>query len=254
MPVALVRRVPETFGNAVRTGSAGPDPDPDLAARQHDDYCRALAAAGYALRSVDADPAMPDCPFVEDTAVILGEIALVTRPGHPSRRGETSAVADALTQHFEVVTMEPPATLDGGDVLVLGRTVFVGASRRTNAAGIEVLGRIAFRAGHSTVPVEVDRGLHLKSAVNRLDDRTVLVAPGFVDPRPFAGRAAVAVAAGEDGAANVVDVPGTNAVIVPDGYPHTAQILEAAGFEPVAVDVSEFERADGGLTCLSVRW
>ncbi len=184
---------------------------------------------------------------------MIGEVALATRPGAPSRRGEVPPVAVALADHMEVVVMKEPATLDGGDVLEIGGTLFVGRSARTNEGGCAVLADLAARQGLDTVTVEFTGALHLKSIVNRLADDAVLLAPGHVAGDPFAGLVQVETPPGEEAAANVLSI-GDGTVLVPAGHPGTAARIAAAFLTPVQLVVDEFAKADGGLTCLSLRW
>jgi dimethylargininase len=251
-PWALLRGVPESFAACVTRRPADPPLDPALARRQHRAYRACLEEGGFATRLLPADEAHPDCAFIEDTAVLLGEGALLTRPGHPRRRGEVAGVAAALEESLRVDAMEAPATLDGGDVLRVGRRLFVGESERTNPAGREALARFAAPRGYEVVPVPVAGVLHLKSAATALDDATVLVFPGAVSPAAFRGLRVVAVAGDDPEAANVVRLP-DGRILVAEHLPQSAAAGRAAGFNPLACNVSEFARADGGLTCLSLR-
>ena len=245
MPTALLRGVPRSFGCALRADLAGPAPHPDGARSEHDGYAAALAAAGYDLVEITADESHPDCPFVEDTAVVLGGVALATRPGAPTRRGEVGPVAAELARHFEVAAMGPPATLDGGDVLQVGDRIFAGRSARTNDAGIE---RLAEVAGREVTPVDVVGALHLKSVVDVLAPDTVAMTPGSVDDSCFAGLRVVYAEP------NVLRLSGSDGVLVAAHCDGTVRAVAAAGFEPVPVPAIEFAAADGGLTCLSIRW
>lgn len=251
-PWALLRGVPDAFRDCVTRRPADPPLDPERARRQHAAYRARLEEGGFATSLLPADEAHPDCCFVEDTAVILHGSALVTRPGHPSRRGEVAAVAAALAGSLAVSAMEAPATLDGGDVLRVGRRLFVGESERTNAAGRAALARFASPLGFEVVPVPVRGVLHLKSAVTAMDEATVLAFPGAVDPGAFRGLLVVAVGGDDPEAANGVRLP-DGRILVAAHLPQSEAAVRAAGFAAVACDVSEFARADGGLTCLSLR-
>ncbi len=248
---AVLRRVPDSFVRCVTSAPVFPPLDPERARRQHRAYRAALEAGGSETSMVAADEDHPDGSFIEDVAVVVGGRALATRPGHPSRRGEVAPVAAVLAGMMPVESIEEPGCLDGGDVLAVGDRLFVGVSSRTNRAGIEALAR--FAGGHRRViPVEVSGVLHLKSAVTALDDRTVLVEPGRVDSASFEGLEIVFTAPGEHHAANVVRLA-DGGILAGAGSPGTADLVAGAGFEVTTVDVSEFGRADGGLTCLSIR-
>ena len=228
-----------------------PPLDPDLARRQHRDYRRALESGGFATTVIPADEGHPDCSFVEDTAVVVAGRALATRPGHPSRVGEVPPVAAALRAAMPVEEMPADARLDGGDVLRVGRRLFVGRSGRTDARGIAVLEQFA-GPEWEVVPVAVAGVLHLKSAATALDDQTLLAEPGRVDEGLFTGMRVLRPAAGESHAANVVRLP-DGTVLCSAATPQTAALIAGTGFEVRSVDVGELGRADGGLTCLSIR-
>jgi dimethylargininase len=248
-----MRRVPDSFIGCVTRRLPHPPLDPSIARRQQDGYRARLEDGGFAVVMLPADEGHPDCAFVEDTAVVLGEAALVTRPGHPSRRGEVGAVGEALAAlGISLAVMDGPATLDGGDVLRVGECLFVGESERTNDAGRAALQRLAGPRGFRVVTVPIRGVLHLKSAASALDEGTVLFHPGAFDPAAFCGLRLVPVEGDDPEAANVVRLP-NGRVLVAAHLPQSAAAAAAAGFAPVACDVSEFARADGGLTCLSVR-
>lgn len=248
---AIVRSVPASFARAL---SAEPPRSPIDVARaraQHADYLAALAGAGVELVEVATDEDCPDCCFVEDVAVVVEGTALVTRPGAPSRRAEVDPVAAALATRLEVVRMEAPATLDGGDCLRLGRTIYVGRSQRTSSDGIARLAEVAGARGLVVVPVELAPGfLHLKSFCSALGDDAVLLAEGTISAAVFAGARVIQVPAGERHASNAVAVGGI--ALVAAGAPASRALVEAAGFSAVPVDTSELRKADGALTCLSI--
>ena len=251
MPVAVVRGIPESFSESITSQEVVIDVG--AAREQHAEYRARLEESGFRIVAVPADEAYPDCPFVEDAAVTLGGSdlsALVSRPGHPNRRGEVGPVAEALAAWCPVTVMEEPATLDGGDVLRVGGVVFVGRSARTNAAGVTRLSEWVGRLGFTVVPVEVTGVLHLKSAVTALDDVTVLLAPGMVAGDPFAGLHTVEIVGPDPHAANVVRLADGSILVSDAGVGD--QIAEL-GYRAVPCDVSEFAKADGGLTCLSIR-
>jgi dimethylargininase len=247
---ALVRSVPDSFAHALR-GESGPDLDPYLARRQHGAYVRVLDAAGYAVEQLSADEDYPDCVFIEDTAVVLGPMTIITRCAAPSRRGEAEAVRDALSARFAIETIEPPGTLDGGDVMQLDGSLYVGRSARTNEDGIAQLAAIAAPLGLAPTIVEVYDGLHLKSVVLPVDENTVLVTPNSVDEAALQGLRILYEDESERHRASTLPLR-DGRLIVTASAPVTAAMLAAAAYEVVSIDVSELQAADGGLTCLSL--
>src|SRR5512143_3617093 len=193
------------------------------AGAQHAAYADLLRSLGLEVLELPADPALPDCCFVEDVAVVLDEVALLAMPTPPSRRGEIAAVDEALGRFRPLERTPLAATLAGGDVLRIGRRLFVGRSPRTNEAGIARLAAVAEPLGYRVIPVSVTGCLHLKSAVTALDDERVLANPGWVDMGPFAGLGVVRVALEEPAAANVLRVAGL--VVAHTGFPRTLDRL-----------------------------
>ena len=209
-----------------------------------------LAALGLEVVRLPGDPALPDCCFVEDTAIVVDEVAVLASMGAPSRRGEVAAVAAALARDREVVRIEPPALIDGGDVLVVGRRVFVGQSGRTDAAGARALADALAPFGYEVVPVSVPGCLHLKSAVTALDAETLLVNAEWIDLGPLSPYHLVHVDPAEPWAANVLALPG--GVLAHRGFPRTLERLAGRGYAVQPVDVSEFLKAEAGVTCKSI--
>jgi dimethylargininase len=248
--VALVRGVPPTLASCELTFLPRAPIDLERARGQHAAYVRLLRRLGLAVLELPADPAFPDCCFVEDVAVVLDEVALLTMPGAASRRGEIGVVAEALARHRRTERVELPATLEGGDVLRVGRTLFVGRSPRTNAAGIDRLRAVAEPLGYRVVPVAVTGCLHLKSAVTALDDARVVVNADWIDPEPLRGLETVPVAGDEPGAANVLGAGGK--VVVHSGFPRTGERIARLGYDVRSLDVSEFLKAEAALTCKSL--
>jgi len=251
-PVALVREVPDSFEDCLVSGGSRPDIDVAAARRQHRGYQEALAAGGFTVRVLPAAEGHPDSPFIEDTAVVMGDRALITRPGHRTRRGEEVAVAAALKPLLSLSRMGHPATLDGGDVLQVGEIVFVGRSERTNTGGIAALGHLALSLGRFLVEMEVEGALHLKSAVTALDEHTILAAGSLAGSSLFSDLRVVPAPPGDPEAANVVRLP-DGRLLVAARHQETAALLQDEGFGVARCDVSEFAKADGGLTCLSLR-
>ncbi len=229
-------------------------PDPTQARVEHRAYTDALRKLGVHVVALPEAPDLPDACFVEDQAVVRGEVAVIARSGHPARRAEAAAIADALVAYARVVHMPAPATLDGGDVLVCGRTLHVGLSKRTNAHGVAFLAEVFGPLGFTVAPIPVPGSeLHLQGVCSALDDETVLLAEGTVPADRFTGAQRVLITPRREAyAANTVAVGG--AVLVAEGYPETARVLEDAGFAVVPLRMDALAAADGSLTCLSIRW
>lgn len=244
-----MRAIPDAFTAALRTRDV--PLDPARARDQHLAYVAALAATGCEIVWLDADESCPDCCFVEDTAVVLGRHAALTVPGAPSRRDEVEPVGLALSRWCAVHPMSAPATLDGGDVMRAADLLFVGLSERTNAAGAAFLAQVAAYEGLRVVTVPLGAGLHLKSAVTLADARAVLVLGGAVDPAPFAAAGLEILPVAEPVGGNVLHLG--DRVLVSADAPDTAARLRDRGLDVRVLDVSELHKADGALTCLSVR-
>jgi dimethylargininase len=250
MPTALIRPVPGTFDRALVQGS-GPALDTRLAREQHDEYRRRLEEAGYIISVVPPDDAHPDCVFIEDTAVIIGSVAVIARPGAPSRRGETGPVASALESHFPLEQIVAPATLDGGDVFTSAGRVFVGRSARTNELGVDQLRSVASNQGMELIRVEVHHALHLKSAVLPIDEETVVVTRGAVEEDRLTGLRIIDEDESERGRFSALPLR-DGRLLVTANAPITADKVAADGHHPVPIDVSQIQAADGGLTCMSI--
>jgi dimethylargininase len=249
-PIAFVRTVPDFFNHALAGGGSAPRIDVTAAREQHRQYVARLSDGGFAVEWLETPPSFPDGPFVEDPGVLLFGTLVLARPGAPSRRGEVPGVGDALADRFEVRSIEVPGTLEGGDVLRFGGRLYVGRSARTNDDGGQQLAAIAAEQGIETIPVPVHGALHLKSVVTSLDGNTLIAAPGHFDPDVFAG-SRIRWVEGES-EVNVLTLP-NGRVLIPASKDAVQAAVADEGYEVVTVDVSEFEKADGGLTCLSLR-
>ena len=224
--------------------------DVAVARAQHRAYQGVLRTAGAHVVELPALDNLPDATFVEDSALVFDEVAIVAPMGAASRRPETDAIAGILSRYRDVEWLTPPATLDGGDVLRLGRCVYVGQTPRTNADAANQLRSRLEPRGYHVIPVEITQCLHLKSACGQLDDTTVLINPAWIDRAVFAGRRTVAVADGEPWGANIVRVGET--VVFPASEPRTRRAVERCGFRTAVADVSELQKAEAGVTCLSL--
>ena len=225
--------------------------DVDLAIAQHQDYERALETLGCRVIALPALEDQPDAVFVEDVALVLDEAAVMTRPGAESRRAEGASIATVLADFRPLLRIEAPGTLDGGDVLRIGRAIFVGQSARSNAAGIAQLRELLSPHGYTVQGVATRGCLHLKSAVTQVAPDTLLIQPAWVDAEIFASYRLIEVDPGEDHAANALRI-GDSAVIHPDCFPRTQERLRDAGIKVIGVDVSELQKAEGAVTCCSL--
>jgi dimethylargininase len=247
--IALVRRPSPRMADGIVTHIDRTPVDAARAAEQHAAYAAALAAAGWAIREVEPADALPDSAFVEDTMVVCDGLAVLARPGADERRAEVDGAEAAVRElGLEVARIEAPGTLDGGDVLQVGETVYVGRGGRTDGEGIRQLRRHLATRGRTVVPVPLKQVLHLKSAVTALPDGTLIAAdPALVDIAPFPTLRRVP----EEGGSHVV-VLGAGTVLMAASAPRSAALFEDLGFDVVVVDVGEFEKMEGCVTCLSV--
>jgi dimethylargininase len=249
--IAFTRAVPSSITRCELTHLSREPIDIDVARAQHDQYEGALRAAGVDVRRLPDRDDLPDAVFVEDTAVVFDEIAVLTRPGMESRRAEVESVREALGAHRPLVTIEAPATLDGGDVLVLDRDVLVGLTPRSNILGIQQLRALLVPFGYEVRAAPVRGCLHLKSAVTRAGSRTLVANPSWVDPALVPGWDVVPVDAREPHAANVLWLGSTT--IVAEGFERTnAALARATDSQLVTVPASELAKAEGGVTCCSI--
>ena len=245
---AIVRPVPESYGRCVRTSKE--EIDVALARKQHVEYCGTLKKLGLKLITVSADNTLPDSCFVEDTAIVLGEKAVICNMKLKSRVKEVVEVAKVLEKLKETHYIKRPATIDGGDVLRIEDTVFVGLTGRTNLEAANQLRRIGAESDFKIVPVRVHTVLHLKSACTYLRDNCVILSEGHFDVGILCDYKKVVVPKGEEYAADCLAVNGT--VLVAKGHPKTKRLIEKSGFSTKELDVSEFRKGDGALTCLSI--
>lgn len=250
MPIALTREVSSSIDRCELTHIARTPIDLERARRQHREYEARLETLGCTLIRLAEEPELPDAVFVEDTALVLAELAIITRPGAATRRAETATVAEALAPLRRLARIVPPGTLEGGDVLAVDRTLYVGRSSRSNEAGIDQLRAVVEPLGYQVRPVEVRGCLHLKSAVTRVGERTLLIQREWVDARDFEGVELIDVAPGEEAGANALRIG--KAVVYPSDYPRTGERIRERGIEVVPVEVTELARAEGGVTCCSL--
>jgi len=252
---AIVRPPAATFAAGITTSGLGP-PDLALALEQHDAYCHTLERLGLALVRLAPDAAFPDSTFVEDAAIVTARGAMLTRPGAPSRAGEVAAVGTALGRWFpELEAITAPGTVDGGDVCEAGPHFFIRLSARTNGEGAAQLADWLEQRGFGSSVIDIRRMpglLHLKTGLAWLGGRRLLATDEVAGDEALGGWEVVRVPAGEEYAANCVRV--NDVVLIAQGYPATAALLGALGYEIAVLEMSEYRKMDGGLSCLSVRW
>lgn len=224
--------------------------DHALALAQHGEYCEMLRRCGVVVQVLDVNVDHPDCAFIEDVGIVLDEIAILASFGTASRRGERDAIEPVLRRYREVRRIDLPAQIEGGDVLQIGRTLFVGLSSRTNSAGISALECVVRPLGYSVVAVPVRGCLHLKTACTAVNDELLLINPAWIDAQPLEGFARMHVPDEEPWAANVLRIG--DRVCLSSQHGRTASMIRQRGLEVLSVDISEFARAEAGVTCLSI--
>lgn len=248
--IAITRPVSRALARCELTHLERREIDIELARRQHACYEQALRDAGCEVRTLEELCDFADSVFVEDTAIVLDNVAVLTLPGAVSRQGEIESMAAALADYRECVRIHAPGTLDGGDVLRLGRMLYVGASARSTIDGVEQLRRLVAKFGYRVEAVAMNGCLHLKSAVTQVAPDLLLINPDWVDAHRFAGYRLLAVDANEPFAANAVWLD--DCVVYSSSFPRTAEKLRDAGIDVRLVEMSETEKAEGGVTCCSV--
>jgi len=250
MLTAITRGVSASLATGELTFRDRTPIDIALARAQHQGYERALASLGVRIDHLPPEDALPDAVFVEDVALVLDEIAIVTAPGALSRRGETESIARAVGRYRPVKHLASPATLDGGDVVRIGRTLYVGRSSRTNAAGVDQLGALVSPLGYTVLSVEVAGALHLKTACTYAGRGILLANPEWAATNVITDVEVLAVDPDEPWGGSVLAIGDT--LVMPASFPRTRVKLEARGFTVLPVDLSELQKAEGGPTCLSI--
>jgi dimethylargininase len=252
---AIARLPAQTFSQGLTSGGEGA-PSIEKALDQHGRYCDALRACGLTVDILAAAPQYPDSTFVEDTAILTARVAIIMRPGAPSRRGEIQLIEKAVRAYrTEVMLIVEPGSMDGGDVCQADEHFFIGISARTNPEGARQLSAILQAHGYTSSTVDIrrqDRLLHLKSGIAYLGDKRLVVAPELSELSAFQPYELIEVASAELYAANCIHI--NDHVLIPAGYPKIADALERLGYTALAIDVSEFRKMDGGLSCLSLRF
>lgn len=249
---AIVRIPCPGFADGLTTSGHLGAADYDLMLKQHEAYVSTLKELGLEVDVMPYEEKFPDAHFVEDTAIVVPEVAVLTNPGAEARNGEQVSMEPALAKYKPVVKIEAPGTIDGGDVLLVDRHFFVGLSERTNEEGARQFADIVSAYGYTCDAVPVGEGLHFKSGVNHVGGKTLLVTPDFRHLKELEAYDLLVTPDGEDYAANTLLINDT--LITPAGFPGVRQLLEGTGLKIVELDMSETRKMDGGLTCLSLRF
>jgi len=248
--LAITRDVSPRFNECEITHIERTPINLEVARAQHRGYVQALKEIGCTVLELPSEADLPDSVFVEDTAFILPETAVITRPGADSRKPETESIIHALSPYIKLIHLKEPATLDGGDVMVVGKRIFIGLSTRSNSEAISQLNILLKEYGYTVTGVQLHDCLHLKSAVTRVDDKTLLINKNWVDTHPFSGFDLIEVDPSEPHAANCLPVG--SAIIFATSFPKTRKTLEERGYKIVSVEVDELAKAEGAVTCCSL--
>jgi dimethylargininase len=248
---ALTRKPGRNFIRGLTTANLGP-PNYELILKQHACYVDALQTIGVDVIELDPQPDYPDAHFVEDTAVVIPEVAVITRPGATARQGEEESIAEVMRQYREIEHIQAPGTLDGGDVLMIGNHFFIGISERTNAEGAKQLGGILEKYGKTWTAIQVGAGLHFKSSVNYVGKNSILVTQDYTSHEALDGFDKIIVDDKAEYSANTLWI--NDHLLMPRGFPGTKTKLKSLKLPIIELDVSEMQKMDGGLTCLSIRF
>ncbi|HKQ91537.1 MAG TPA: arginine deiminase-related protein [Blastocatellia bacterium] len=247
---AITRAVSPSLADCELTFLARQKIDLAKAVEQHRGYEECLARLGVSIVRLPAEPYLPDSVFVEDAAIVLDELAVITRPGATSRQAETESVADALSNFRPLKFIQPPATIEGGDVMRVGRTLYTGLSGRTNREGASQLRKIVEPYGYRIETIKTAGCLHLKTGCVYLGHQTILANRNWINVQQLAGFDLIDVPEDEPGAANTLTIGDT--VMAPGGFPKTRGLIEERGFKTQMIEISELQKAEAGLTCLSL--
>ena len=252
---AITRLPSKTFAKGITTSKLG-TPDLTLALKQHEQYCQALETCGLTVTTLDPDPNFPDSTFVEDTAILTKDFAVITNPGAPSRRDETAQLKQIIQQYYDrIYNIEAPGTLDGGDICQADDLFLIGISNRTNETGAEQLRNILENEGYLTRIVDIrksDSLLHLKSSLAYIGNNTLVLTQELENYKAFINFSHIIVDEKEAYAANCIHI--NDYLIIPQGYQNIENTMQQSGYKTIALNMSEFQKMDGGLSCLSLRF
>jgi dimethylargininase len=247
---ALVRGVPNTYDRCIKPREFENTINVDLAKVQHARYCDILEQLGITLIRIDPDERFPDCCFVEDTAIVVGDNAVISNMALKSRTGEEREVKRILSRYKNIYEINPPGIIDGGDALRINDTIYIGLSERTNHFAIQQISTFMSDGGYQIIPVEIRRILHLKSACTYIGNDYVVTSNGHFDEKIFSEYHKIIVPEKEAYGANCLSVNGK--VLIQKGYPNARKLIENDGFETIEIEISEFRKGGGSLTCLSI--
>lgn len=247
---AIVRGVPSTYDKCIKSPEIESTVNVELAKQQHLQYCETLRQVGLTLIPIDADDRYPDCCFVEDPAFVIGDKAIISNMGAKSRIGEEKEVENTLSKFKKVYKIDPPGTIEGGDVLRINEKIYIGLSKRTNRFAIHQVNNVVSEYGYQVIPVKIEYMLHLKSACTYLGNNSIVMSPGHFDEDIFSEYNKIVIPKIEAHGANCLCVNGK--VLVQKGCPQTVELIENEGFETVQIDLSEFRKGGGSLSCLSI--
>ncbi len=251
----IVRRPSKSMVEGITSAPELGKPDYELALKQHDNYIKALESCGVRVTVLDAMEEFPDSCFVEDTAVLTKNCAIISNPGAPTRQKESGYMVDTIKKFYSEDKIEyitSPGTMEGGDVMMVGNHFYIGLSARTNEEGCKQFIAALEKHGHTGSIVPLEKVLHLKTGLAYLENNNLLVAGEFVDKEDFAKFNKIEITTDEAYSANCIWV--NEKVLVPVGYEKTKKAIENAGYEVILVDTSEYKKLDGGLSCLSLRF
>ncbi|MFA9421232.1 MAG: dimethylarginine dimethylaminohydrolase family protein [Gammaproteobacteria bacterium] len=249
---AIVRTPAKSLVNGITTAGLG-DPDYQLAMEQHRQYIAALESSGLSVEVMTANEQFPDAMFIEDTALLMPRCAIVTNPGADSRKGEVNAVLIQLKKYYDKIeAIQAPGTVDAGDIMMVGDHCYIGLSERTNHDGAAQMVKLLQAYGYSGSVLPISESLHLKSSVSYLENSNLVVTGELCDKAEFAEFKQLQIEEGARYAANCVWI--NDRVLVPTGFPRSTEMIQALGYTVIELDVSEFRKLDGGLSCLSLRF
>ena len=249
---AIARKPGNNFAQGLTTAVGAKPPQYELLLKQHETYLETLKSCGLEVAILDPLPDYPDAYFVEDTAVVTPDVAVITNPGAETRKGEEESMVPVLANFRKIKSIQAPGTVDGGDVLQVGKHFLIGLSQRTNKEGAGQLGHILESFGNTWVTIPVGAGLHFKSSVNFVGKNTLLITPDFAECEQLNGYDKIVVDEADAYAANTLLVNGY--LLTPAGFPDTRKQLEVLGFKIIELETSEVHKMDGGLTCMSIRF